>query len=55
METSCVIETQLFSPEGIEDDFESKSHILKASRLKMGKLQNYPKSRIVEDTKQGVF
>ena len=32
------------------DDFESNSHILTASRLKMGKLQNYLKSRIVADT-----
>ena len=32
------------------DDFELNSHILTASRLKMGKLQNYLKSRIVADT-----
>ena len=32
------------------DDFESNSHILTAFKLKMGKLQNYLKSRIVADT-----
>ena len=34
----------------LQDDFESNSHILTASKLKMGKLQNYLKSRIVADT-----
>ena len=32
------------------DDFEYNSHILTASKLKTGKLQNYVKSRIVADT-----
>ena len=31
------------------DDFESYSRILTASKLKMGKLQNYLRSRIVAD------
>ena len=33
-----------------KDDFESNSHILTASKLKIGKLQNYLKCRIVADT-----
>ena len=34
----------------LNDDFESNSHILTASKLKIGKLQNYLKCRIVADT-----